>query len=66
MVRRGDRSEIRAARRTVPDHDGLPEGEHDAEHHAQEPDRTDAPHSGGPPVAEAAPEAGLAGTRART
>jgi hypothetical protein len=50
VVRRRERREIGTPGRTVPHHDGLPEGEHDPEHHAQHGDRTDAPDGGGTTV----------------
>ncbi|CAM5493974.1 hypothetical protein SPILM97S_03744 [Streptomyces pilosus] len=52
VVRRGERRQVRAPGRPVPDHDRVPEGEHDAEHHAQHGDRTDAPDRRGSPVGE--------------
>ncbi|WP_373464005.1 hypothetical protein [Streptomyces canus] len=55
MVGRRERGEIRTPGRPMPDHDGLPEGEHDPEHHAQHGDRTDAPDGGGAAVASETP-----------
>jgi hypothetical protein len=50
VIGRGERREIRAAGRPMPDHHGLPQGEHDPEHHAQHGDGTDAPDGGGSTV----------------
>ncbi|MFE8962118.1 hypothetical protein [Streptomyces iakyrus] len=66
MVRRGERREIRAARRTMADDDGLPERENDTEHHAQNGDRPDTPDAGRPPVRAATPAAGGSPARAGT
>ncbi|MFF7281623.1 hypothetical protein [Streptomyces griseorubiginosus] len=43
MVRRCERREISTPGRAMPYDDGLPEGEHAPEHHAQHRDGTDAP-----------------------
>ncbi|MET7693249.1 hypothetical protein ABZT06_35715 [Streptomyces sp. NPDC005483] len=50
MVRRRERREIRATGRPMPYDDGLPEGQHGPEHHAQHRDGTDTPDGGGTPV----------------
>lgn len=58
VVRRGQRREIRTARRSMPDDDGLPERQDDSEHHTQNGDRPNAPHGGGPLVRTGAPDTG--------
>lgn len=50
VVRGGERRQVRATGRPVPDHHRLPEGEHDAEHHAQHGDHPDTPDGGRPAV----------------
>jgi len=50
VIGRGERRQIRATGRPVPDHDGLPQSEHDPEHHTQHGDGTDAPDGGGSTV----------------
>ncbi|KUN62407.1 hypothetical protein [Streptomyces griseorubiginosus] len=43
MVRRRERREIRGPGRPMPYDDGLPEGQHTPEHHAQHRDGPDTP-----------------------